>query len=172
MKTLKQAQQKNEQEKEVDTYLESIGVKFSVIGQGVGLKRDGWECDRWSVLFQKGEVQETFEYFTGIGHRVINDREYFTIKNDKGLSHNNKRYRMEKLATPFPPFAAAVLYCLVLDSSGNDQSFNVWCEEYGYSNDSIKAFKTYQQCCETAEKMRKIFTREQAQYISELLQDY
>lgn len=172
MKTLKQAQQKNEQEKAVDTYLENIGVKFSVIGQGVGLKRDGWECDRWSVLFKKSEVQETFEYFTGIGHRVINDRHYYEIKNDKRLPSNNKRHQMEKVSFPFPPFAAAVLYCLVLDSSANDQSFDNWCEEYGYSNDSMKAFKTYQQCCETAEKMRKIFTREQAQYISELLQDY
>lgn len=180
MKTLKEAQVKNEIELAVESFLQEIGVKFVVYAAGTGLNRDGWTCDGWRAEFRnKTGTVEMFDYFTGTGHRVIfNERAYEFEKlklkglNPRCIAAEQVRKQMEQCVHPFPPFAASVLYSLVTDSSANNMSFNNWCAEYGYDTDSIKALTTYNACCENAKRMRKIFTRDQIEKISELLQDY
>lgn len=180
MKTIKQAQQKNETEQGVDSYLDSIGVKFVVHAAGAGLNRDGWECDGWRAEFRnKSGIVELFDYFTGTGHRVISNPQGYnnwSIKlkglNPRCVAAESVRKQMSQYVKPFPPFAAGVLYSLVLDISADDMSFSDWCGEYDYDNDSIKALTVYNACCDNAKRMRKIFTREQIEKLSELLQDY
>lgn len=70
------------------------------------------------------------------------------------------------------PSAASVLHSLLLDASANDRSFNDWCSDYDYSNDSMKAFETYQACCAIGEKLRKIFNHAQRETLRELLEGY
>lgn len=53
------------------------------------------------------------------------------------------------------PTAYDLLYCLQLDSRAIDTSFEYWCSDFGYDNDSIKALNTYQTCCENAKKLQK-----------------
>lgn len=175
MKTLKEAKQKSEIELAVDAYLAEIGVSYSVVPRGTGLKRDGWECDGWFIsLTADGKPNEPqdFDYFTGIGHRVDHgngprDHSGPFRKNTLAWESYQKNY-----VKPFAPFAAGPIHSLILDSSADDQSFNDWCSNYGYDNDSRKAFETYQACCASAAKLRKVFTREQIEKLSELLQDY
>ena len=37
-------------------------------------------------------------------------------------------------------------------------SFGDWCTDYGYSDDSINAFRIYRECCKNAERLAKVFT--------------
>lgn len=171
MKTLKEAKQKNDQEKLIDSFLKEIGVKFEVFPAGVGLERDGWECDGWNIVLKGLKGTESFEFFTGIRHRTDHGQGYkFLPKESRdSLSFNEYKKRWVK---PFPPYAASVLYCLALDASAAHQSFEEWCSDFGYDNDSIKALESYRDCCKNAAKLLKIFTSEQLKKISEILEDY
>ena len=180
MKTIKEAQIKNDTENKVDDYLSNLGVTYSVFPAGAGLKRDGWECDGWRVVLGKADNIESFDYFTGTGHRVIFKLEQYEIErkalascvNKRSIMAENIRANMADCVKPFAPFAAGVLSALINDGQASYQSFNEWCAEYGYDSDSMKAFRTYQACCETGEKIRRIFTRQQISELAELLADY
>ena len=60
------------------------------------------------------------------------------------------------------PTASDVLECLASDASGvdNAQSFDDWCAEYGYDNDSRKAEKTYKTCQRQADNLRNFLGNE------------
>lgn len=58
-----------------------------------------------------------------------------------------------------------ILACL--DSHIPD-TFDEFCNEFGYSNDSISALKTYLACQEEAAKLKKIFTKEQLEELEEI----
>jgi hypothetical protein len=56
-----------------------------------------------------------------------------------------------------------VFSCLLSDGSScfDGVNFADWCDEFGYSNDSIKARQTYDACEETGKAIRKAFTLEE-----------
>lgn len=131
-------------QQQVADILSAAFITFSVhhVGQ---TKRDDWDCDAWRVSFNGKRVYET-DYFTGLGHR--------------------------KAGKVKAPTAADVLYSLILDSSAGDQSFNDWCADYGYSNDSLSALNTYQACCKTSEELRKMFSPDVRKAVADAVQDY
>lgn len=94
----------------------------------------------------------------------------FTITFKTGIGRINTEARGQAVIER--PSKADVMHCLLSDADAGDRSFNDWCDEFGYSNDSISAFKTYQACCETAVNLRKVFTREQIAAMREALQDF
>lgn len=142
--------------------------------------RDKWECDAWNITFYRTGKKDVFNtlYYTGIGHRVLSPmgetykrRIKQDYKNSVNLRHmlaqNEKEY-----AKPQTPHIAGILSSLTLDASANDYSFNDWCDNFGYESDSIKALNTYQECCNTAKELYKLFNRSELSALSELLQDY
>ena len=106
------------------------------------VRRDGWDCDRWHVRMSHDKKFARFDYFAGTGLR------------------------------PAKPTAADVLYSLILDASARDSDFRDWCDEFGYSDDSIKAEKLYSACLENASKLDHVIPADLQKQISELLQDY
>ena len=58
-----------------------------------------------------------------------------------------------------------VLACLTYYDPGSFQNF---CDEYGYSNDSIRALKTYLAVQDEWENLRRIFTSEQLEELAEI----
>ena len=114
----------NEQEIKVNELLNTWDVEFNVVTLGE-VKKDDWTCDQHNVSFNG----ESFDYYTGTGHRVYNDWK-----------------------TKFRVFvsAASVLYALILDSDAEQHSFNDWCDCFGYNNDSKKANRIYDDCLHTA----------------------
>lgn len=166
-KSIKEAKQKSETETAVDAYLVEIGVSYVVHAAGKGLKRDDWECDGWRADFaSKTGAREQFDYYTGIGYRVYNTPAPRASRNSMIFAD------WEKTHIPFPPFAASVLYSLVSDSDARHESFRDWCATYDYDSDSIKALNIYNACCENAERLARVFTREQIAHLETLLQDY
>lgn len=63
------------------------------------------------------------------------------------------------------PTAYDILACLTKYDCG---SFDNFCLEYGYSNDSISALKTYLACSKEYEELRRIFNTEQMEELREI----
>jgi len=105
-------------------------------------KRDDWVCDEWRVSIGSFETS----YYTGTGHRKMN--------------------------VAVAPCAADVLYALLSDAEACETSFSDWCENFGYSNDSIKALNTYRECEELGRSLRKVFSTKQVSELREVLSDY
>jgi len=132
------------------------GVLYRFEGGERMTKRDAdkpWECFQWRVTFAKGTTWQTFDYYCGLAH-VIKAKRFF--EPDK----------------PRPPTAATVLHSLLLDATATEENFSDWCSNYGYSDDSMKALRVYQDCIETGRRLRTLFTSEQRAELAKLLEDY
>ena len=91
------------------------------------------ESDNWQETAHHWLVTiggQTFDYYTGGAHVT-----------EKG--------------TPKKPSLDDVLHALVSDATACDESFEDWCDNYGYNSDSRKALAIYLQCQENAKKLRK-----------------
>lgn len=71
---------------------------------------------------------------------------------------------------PKPPTLDDVLSSLLLDSTAAQDSFEEWCDNFGYDTDSRSALDTYLQCQESYHKLRK--AKINIEQESERLQDY
>lgn len=176
-----------EHELAVDAILQAAGVEYSTryLGEKPDALGGKHAMDEWRVTFKKsrphepayamgaylGPIVEHFEYFTGLGHRKENP---ITVRNllRQGYKRHLHASRFADATTPIPPPAAGVLHSLILDSSACDQSFSDWCSEFGYDTDSRKALATYEACQQNADKLKKVFSREQIESIRAALEDY
>jgi hypothetical protein len=71
------------------------------------------------------------------------------------------------------PDPAGFLYCMISDMDcGEYSSFQDFCDNLGYDNDSIKALETYQACQQGARKFRQVVTTAEVEKLREVLQDY
>lgn len=170
MKTpMKSKKQLSEIEQNVQSFLDAAGVVFNAVYQGES-KDDEWQRDDWLCKFNKdGLIQAGFEYHTGIGHReypkVFLPEKFYNPRCIAAVEQENRKQ-------PVFPCAASVLYCLISDAEALDTSFEYWCDDYGCDNDSLKAFNTYQQCCNIGKQLKRVFTREEINKLQEMLQDY
>lgn len=183
----------NDTDKAVAQYLKDNKIQFFVSYLGAKKVWDNrQESDHWSVKFSmkkadhNGDLYASFDFYTGIGHRISHSKKIAyklstsQIESVKELRDLLGKDRLDNTVFKLKnnvdyavsPTQASVLYCLLLDASGAEQNFSDWCGDFGYDNDSISAFKVYQACCDTLEKMRKIFSNSQRSELSELLQDY
>ena len=62
-----------------------------------------------------------------------------------------------------------IIDCLLMDADAynNSRNFEDFAEEFGYSADSIKAFKIYQACKKQAEKVSRLFTNEEVNQLKD-----
>jgi hypothetical protein len=137
-----------------------------------------WECDQWRVTFRReghiaASVLREFstDYFTGLGHRVYPKGWWPHF--DKTLTRNTLAWHeQEKRKKPVAPDAAGVLHSLCMDAQAANESFSDWCDNYGYSSDSITALNTYQACEKIGREMRAFFGSDVARQLAKLVQDY
>jgi hypothetical protein len=123
----------------------ALPIKVEYVGR---TKREDWECFEWRVTFAK---QWSPAYYTGLGHV------------------EKHKYREPK---PAKPTNDDILHSLILDASAAEENFSDWCANYGYSDDSMKAFSTYKACLETATHLRKYLGREMVAALAVQLQDH
>lgn len=161
-------------EKAVSEFLTRNGYVYNVTNRGER-NRDGWQCDAWLCEFARlrnvapATQRESFEYFTGTGHRK-------QVKRMPAPAYRKGTAAYEEWARDafraVAPPAASVLYSLILDSSAVGQSFESWCADYGYNSDSRKAEATYRACQENADKLARVFSRADIATLEEMLRDY
>lgn len=151
----------NKTELSIEQWMIENNICISITG-GYPTKRDNWECDQWQVSIWRNWIKSRvvtsdfaiaeFQYFTGIGHRSKADR-----------------FNPPKAQTPH---IAGIVYSLIMDAMGANQSFSDWCDCFGYSDDSIQALNIYQECEQTKRKLLKVFTQAQLNALEDLIQDY
>lgn len=66
-----------------------------------------------------------------------------------------------------PPSIEDALSSFLSDASGTDESFDDWCDTFGLSSDSIKALEAYRECCNTARKLRNMFSHVELEALQE-----
>lgn len=123
-----------------------------------------WLCFEYRVTIGK----ETTEYFTGIGHAYVSSKkekpEDFPANWQDGtkytiLKHNKQFERqLDKFSKTLyirKPSPSDIAECLLSDIQCGQYSFDEFCENLGYSNDSLKALDVYRACMELARKFKK-----------------
>ena len=179
----------NEQQKAIDAFLQENKITYAMRYVGETVRDNNWKCDAWRVEFSSGKSWFETDFCTGLGNRKLpnqlkNKTPEFLIRY-ANMMHLLGRYQpngqrdrqvlknaVEALKKPIAPYAADVLYSLILDSSALDMSFDYWCADYGYDADSISASNIYQACCKIAKGLRQVFTSAQVETLRGLLEDY
>lgn len=67
--------------------------------------------------------------------------------------------------------ALSFLGCIFGDAECGDMHFSDFCFDFGYDEDSRKAFQTWEACAETGRKLRALFSRSQMESILEYLRE-
>lgn len=133
-------------------------IKFTTQFVGKGKRLGGWECFMWIVSING----EQFEYNAGLAHftpyvgkkdgsrETVHDSMY-----KKNKKPENSLANGELEGWLHVPQLNDVLECLFLDASSGQDSFNDFCDNCGYSNDSLKALDIYRACMAIVPKLRK-----------------
>lgn len=130
--------------------IESLPITVRYVGETV--KDDNWKCFQWAVQIKTKAGVWDFPYYCGMGH-VTKPAKWRTWK-------------------PKAPSKADIMHILLADADFGEYSFNDFCSEAGYSNDSLKALDAYRACTTTAENIRKHFDRATIEQLREQLQDH
>lgn len=118
----------------------------TLVRKPIARKSEDWQetSFQWKVQING----ETFDFYTGAGW----------VQGIKGYE------------VPKKPTLDDVLYCLVSDAEAGEMSFDEWCDNFGYDNDSRKALAMYLQCQENAKKIKRAGINIESE--RERLQDY
>lgn len=172
MNAIKNKKPMTEIEKTVASYLEEIKVNYAVVlcgsMEGKGVE---WEHDAWMVTLSRGDKLDMFEFKTGLGHRtcLAGAPTISWTVNKRSLAYEEWAKRWVR---PVYPHAASVMYSLVSEAMGSDQSFSDWCSDYGYDDDKISHREIYEACAKNTKRLRRIFSRDELETLSNMLQDY
>ncbi len=141
---------------------------------GIFLNDDLSIQSKWVVIIEN----ESFEYFTCIGHLEVKDifrkdrfKELQNL-NPKKTKENLLHYveELRKVSKPKPLNIDDVLYCLISDASLSNDSFEDFCFNLGYNEDSINHLNIYNECKKNGKKVKTFIKNiEEAQ---ELFNEY
>jgi len=147
---------------------------FTVNHLGLFVNDDLYIQDRYIVIIEG----QDFEYSCGIGHRIEKDRfkreEFKRVMNmNPKKDKTNLLHYIDILKSCSKPKTLNIddiLNSLVLDSQAGAESFDDFCSNFSYDEDSIKHNEIYRACQKNAKKV-KTFIKDLEQ-ASELFQDY
>lgn len=162
----------------IEAALKEADIAYTVVSTGVSRAWGGdHEMDGWRLTFERQHRKDPskpydrfeMEYFTGMGHRVWKGMKPSNMPRPGTLAREQLDREHMK---PVKPTVAGPLHSVVMDGSAANESFNDWCSNFGYDPDSMKAFRTYQDCCDIGQRARAFFGSTLMAKIEELLQDY
>jgi hypothetical protein len=148
--------------------IESLPINISYVAE-VPSKWDDKKTnvDQWRIVIETKAGYWSTDYFTGLGLRTpIPAMKNPPRKGTIAYQQLEKQYRKPK-----KPKIADVLYSLFTDAAAANDNFHDWCDNFGYSDDSIHALNTYKQCLEIATALRKHFTQEQRTSIESIISE-
>jgi len=133
--------------------LNKLLIKSQYCGETV--RNENWHCDAWRITITNpiNNIEITTDFFTGLGHR------------------SKPKHRFDT-GRPVSPKIADVLNSLVLDSAAMQLSLPDWCDEFGYSLDSVSARAIYDDCCKTGHKLRRMFSSAELLRLQELFYNH
>lgn len=115
---------------------ESLRSKYTMNYRYVGeVNWNDMKCDQWDVTITKGAVKVD----------CVNFHQFMNIQYYMGLGHNRKA-----------PDFDMIFSTLSIEAVDENVSFEDWCDEFGYSDDSIKAKKIYDQVVHQTEHFKNL----------------
>lgn len=159
---------------EIEANVRNILCAANVNAKSVylGLRNDALggnhPMDAWVVTFhnETSKRTEDFDFFTGIGLRAK------PVFPNKFTRNTIAWHNVENARKPSAPGPASVLSSILLDSDACNQSFAHWCSDFGYDEDSRKAYATYEACQKNADKLARVLDSKTRDALREALQDY
>lgn len=160
--------------KEIETNVRNIlcaanvTVKAIYVGERQNALGGTNTMDAWIIAFTNTATKRAsdFEYFTGIGLRAK------PVITNKYTRNTLAWHAVEDARKPSTPEPASVLHSLLLDSDACNQSFAHWCMDYGYDEDSRKAYATYEACQKNADNLARVIPHTVRDALRDALQDY
>ena len=136
-------------------------VKVNHVRNPLTNKSNDWQktADEWCFILP---TDNGVQYYTGVGHRVARNK-HFKVNGESfefyqsrfhNLTPSGFKYYLE-VSKPNAPNPLDLLYGMITDSSVLDDTFEAWCANFGYSEDSIKARDIYFACQKNADILRK-----------------
>ncbi len=161
----------SEESKKIEETLTELGYAIESSGAR-GEVRGDWPCMAYAVqIFRNKRMIWTGAYRMGTGYRgpfpaspgqssqwPFAASLYYALKANRNLV--DKQLVADASAwianrNKVRPPLADVIYSLLSDASGADETFSDWCGNYGYSDDSIKAREIYDTCRDIASALRR-----------------
>lgn len=126
----------------VNNYLTTLGVDYEYSRGAVSSPKWADKHNDWRVTVKRDNKRFDVDYFTG------------NLADDPNLPD--------------------VIHSLISDREtiSARQSFDVWCYELDYNDDSITDYNTYLAIIENTERLEVMFTSEELSVLSRLLEDY
>jgi len=161
-----------------------------------GVRDNDWPCIAYTLQLQKdGKPIWTGEYRLGVGHvepqkyrdhtfnrvRLTREEEQlvWTWQTKPHSQFVNKQLwagAAAKLAQlqKVTPKLEDVAHSLLLDGSAyfDGNTFENWCADFGYSDDSIKAKETFEACDKIGRELSRALSREQVESLREWASNY
>jgi hypothetical protein len=119
-------------------------VKANYKGDKKASWGDNWNNHLVTVTNTDNKKRCTFEFWSSIANPELNEE--YDILNS--------------------------FYTFVSDAVGSDQTFENFCGEYGYNEDSREAEKIYRKCQKSLEKLKRIYDGDIYDLLSELGENY
>lgn len=151
--------------------------EITVSSVHIGLECEGdsntWR-DKWSCTIHYKDRSATFDYFTGIGHRVVafgwkpeGHNKWWSSGGMMALGIKEALTKnvlvLKRAKNPDTgrnevegPSVADVLYCILSDARACETTFDDWCSDFGANNDSLSALNTYLACQRNGSKILKV----------------
>lgn len=149
---------------ELQLACEKHGITISSIHKW--LKEKPILMDRWDCTILYNGRSETFDYGSGIGHRklalgVVREGLTKYYKKSTGdVIHSDKEAIKQRWLLLVSPSVADVLSGLLMETDSCYTTFDDWCSDFGYSNDSISAQQTYFDCQRNGQKLINLLGKE------------
>jgi len=174
----------NTYEQSAIDFLKATDCQFSVkyVKTGKYFPDDKEDRDIYSITLKRGGRYYTFQFGQSIfhsgkykGHKhlclnqfgklIFSENEYKAIKNKPGGSYTIQQAEIKPNKDFEEPTAYSVLSCLTKYDPGTFEDF---CSEFGYDEDSKKAEKTYKAVKEEYVRLCGLFTDAEMEQLQEI----
>ena len=127
---------------------------------------DKQKMDNFQVTlnYQGRKMITTFKM--GLGYRIVDKSKLFDLKTYGLGKYAGKKIPygirgrdiaiLEEFSKATPPEVANVLYCLLCDAFCGQDTFEDFCDNFGYDTDSRKALELYLACQKIEKDLRKL----------------
>ncbi len=122
---------------------------------------DKFPCLNWRYRLMVGDIlliSGDYNIGTGIGRKPTNvmltrEQQVTLCEEGRVVVYGPRGVAAIKAITPT---VEDVLACLLREAQSTDVCFKEWAENFGYSDDSIRAFNIYNECLRTAMTLRQV----------------
>lgn len=158
------------QETERQAMIDGLGITFEAMPADSNPSMDdSVKMDHWSVKLTRPDCPSmTLMYSMGIGHRRNPHKPNACYPGRIRTIHDQEQAAKFK---PVKPKLIDILYCLVVGGDCLENTFEEWCDNWGYDVDSRKAERTFKLCYLQTIQVRRLLG-DDLEAVQLALQDY